>query len=56
MNVLTLKEKVGYGLGDTACGFLWNATMLLLAFFYTGVYGISPSAMGLDYDTSNNVF
>jgi Na+/melibiose symporter-like transporter len=27
---LTMKDKIGYGLGDTACGFVWQATMFLL--------------------------
>ncbi|PMH44468.1 symporter YagG [Vibrio sp. 10N.286.49.B3] len=46
MGKLTLKEKIGYGLGDTACGFIWNATMILLAFFYTDVFGIPAGVMG----------
>ncbi|MCQ1059784.1 glycoside-pentoside-hexuronide (GPH):cation symporter [Photobacterium sp. ZSDE20] len=46
MEKLSLKEKIGYGLGDTACGFIWNATMILLAFFYTDVFGIPAGVMG----------
>ena len=30
MMPLTMKDKIGYGLGDTACGFVWQATMFLL--------------------------
>ena len=30
MTQLTMKDKIGYGLGDTACGFVWQATMFLL--------------------------
>ncbi|MCV5105874.1 hypothetical protein OFB66_24625, partial [Escherichia coli] len=26
MTQLTMKDKIGYGLGDTACGFVWQAT------------------------------
>ncbi|WP_258925443.1 hypothetical protein, partial [Klebsiella pneumoniae] len=25
MTQLTMKDKIGYGLGDTACGFVWQA-------------------------------
>ncbi|MDW6093539.1 glycoside-pentoside-hexuronide (GPH):cation symporter [Vibrio rhizosphaerae] len=46
MEKISLKEKFGYGLGDTACGFIWNATMILLAFFYTDVFGIPAGVMG----------
>jgi Na+/melibiose symporter-like transporter len=34
------------GLGDTACGFVWQATMFLLAYFYTDVFGLSAGIMG----------
>lgn len=43
---LTMKDKIGYGLGDTACGFVWQATMFLLAYFYTDVFGLSAGVMG----------
>lgn len=46
MNTLSFKEKLGYGFGDLACGFIWQATMILLAFFYTDVFGIPASVMG----------
>ncbi|WP_413739846.1 glycoside-pentoside-hexuronide (GPH):cation symporter [Sodalis sp. RH14] len=44
--MLTIKEKIGYGLGDTASNFVWKSTLLFLAFFYTDVFGISPGVMG----------
>jgi len=46
MMQLTMKDKIGYGLGDTACGFVWQATMFLLAYFYTDVFGLSAGIMG----------
>ena len=46
MTQLTMKDKIGYGLGDTACGFVWQATMFLLAYFYTDVFGLSAGIMG----------
>ncbi|MDU1025629.1 MAG: hypothetical protein E7A38_08630, partial [Leclercia adecarboxylata] len=30
----------------TACGFVWQATMFLLAYFYTDVFGLSAGIMG----------
>lgn len=46
MNKLTLREKIGYGLGDTACGLIWYSTIILLSYFYTDVLGIPPAIMG----------
>ena len=45
MTQLTMKDKIGYGLGDTACGFVWQATMFLLAYFYTDVFGDRKSVV-----------
>ncbi|MDF3830175.1 MULTISPECIES: glycoside-pentoside-hexuronide (GPH):cation symporter [unclassified Pseudocitrobacter] len=44
--MLTFKEKIGYGLGDTASNLVLKPTMLFLAYFYTDVFGISAAAMG----------
>jgi sugar (glycoside-pentoside-hexuronide) transporter len=41
-----MKEKIGYGLGDTGCNFVWQTVMLFLAYFYTDIYGLSPAHMG----------
>lgn len=46
METLSFREKLGYGFGDLACGFIWQATMILLAFFYTDVFGIPAGVMG----------
>lgn len=43
---LSVKEKIGYGLGDTACNFVWQTVILFLAYFYTDIYGLSPAHMG----------
>lgn len=43
---LSLKEKIGYGLGDTASHFVWDMVGFWLLFFYTDVYGISAAAAG----------
>ena len=43
---LSFKEKLGYGLGDTASHFIWDMVGFWLMFFYTDVYGISAAAAG----------
>ena len=43
---LSLKEKIGYGLGDTASHFVWDMVGFWLLFFYTDIYGISAAAAG----------
>ena len=43
---LSFKEKVGYGLGDTASNFYYQIFVNFLPFFYTDVFGISAIAMG----------
>ncbi len=40
------KEKIGYGLGDTASNIVFQSVMMYLAFFYTDIFGISAAAMG----------
>lgn len=43
---LSLKEKLGYGLGDTASNIVYQAVGNLLLYFYTDVYGIEAAAAG----------
>lgn len=43
---LTIKEKLGYSLGDTASHFVWDMVGFWLLFFYTDIYGISAAAAG----------
>lgn len=43
---ISLKEKIGYGLGDTASHFAWDMAGMFLFFFFTDVYGISAAAAG----------
>src|SRR5208337_4621801 len=45
--LLTFKEKLGYGLGDTASHFVWDMVGFWLLIFYTDVYGISAAAAGI---------
>lgn len=43
---LSFKEKLGYGLGDTASHFVWDMVGFWLLFFYTDIYGIPAAAAG----------
>lgn len=43
---LSVKEKVGYGVGDTASHFVWDMVGFWILIFYTDVYGISAAAAG----------
>lgn len=43
---LSLKEKVGYSLGDTASHFVWDMVGFWILIFYTDTYGISAAAAG----------
>lgn len=43
---LTIKEKFGYGLGDTASNLMLQVVFNFLIIFYTDVFGISAAAVG----------
>ena len=43
---LSLKEKLGYGVGDTASHFVWDMVGFWILIFYTDTYGISATAAG----------
>lgn len=39
---LSLKEKIGYSMGDLAANLVFQTLMTYLAYFYTDIYGLSP--------------
>jgi GPH family glycoside/pentoside/hexuronide:cation symporter len=43
---ISIGEKVGYGLGDTAANLVWRTLMVFLPIFYTDVFGLSAAAVG----------
>jgi len=43
---LSFKEKLGYGLGDTAANFIFQTLMIFQMAFYTDTFGISAAAAG----------
>jgi GPH family glycoside/pentoside/hexuronide:cation symporter len=45
-NKLSLKEKIGYSLGDTASNLFFQTFIFFMTIFYTDVFGISAKAVG----------
>lgn len=43
---LSIREKVSYGLGDTASNIIFQSVMLFLTYFYTDIFGLSPAVVG----------
>lgn len=43
---LSLKEKIGYGMGDAGSCMIWSVLALYLTWFYTDVYGLNPAIVG----------
>ncbi|SNR76547.1 MFS transporter [Lutibacter flavus] len=39
---LSIKEKIGYSLGDLAANLVFQTLITYLAYFYTDIYGLSP--------------
>ena len=44
---LSIKEKIGYGMGDAGCNMIGGAIMLFLNYFYTDVFGLTPALVGV---------
>ena len=46
VKILSVKEKIGYGLGDSASSIFYKLFTTFLMFFYTDVFGIPAAAAG----------
>lgn len=44
--MISQREKIAYGFGDTASNLIFQTVMLFLAFFYTDIFGISAATVG----------
>lgn len=44
---VSLKEKIGYALGDGAANIAWRGVATFLFIFYTDVFGLSPVTVGV---------
>jgi|JFJP01.1.fsa_nt_gi glycoside/pentoside/hexuronide:cation symporter, GPH family len=47
MEKLSLKEKIGYALGDGAANIAWRGVSTFLFIFYTDVFGLNPAVVGV---------
>ncbi len=45
--VVSLREKICYGLGDSACNVVYGLCSTLLTFFYTDYIGVSVATVGI---------
>ncbi len=43
---ISLKEKIGYALGDGAANIAWRGVATFLLIYYTDVFGLTPAAAG----------
>ncbi len=43
---LSVKEKIGYGMGDAASHIVFDNVMLYMMFFYTDIFGIPAGFVG----------
>ena len=39
--ILSVKEKIGYSLGDLAANLVFQTLITYLAYFYTDIYGLT---------------
>lgn len=44
---ISIKEKIGYALGDGAANIAWRGVSTFLLYFYTDVFGITPAAVAI---------
>ena len=38
---LSIREKIGYGMGDAGCNIIFGAIMLFVNYFYTDIFGLA---------------
>ena len=46
-HIVSLREKICYGLGDSACNVVYGLCSTLLTFFYTDYVGVSAAVVGI---------
>ena len=47
MSSVSIKEKIGYALGDGAANIAWRGVATFLFIFYTDVFGLNPATVGM---------
>jgi len=53
---LPWRERICYGFGDLASCLFWATIMSQLLFFYTGIFGLTAKAAGLNITWENRWF
>lgn len=48
---LSVTEKIGFGAGDMALNVVISSMMLIITFYYTDIFGLSPMDMGILFFT-----
>ncbi len=48
---LSIAEKIGFGAGDMALNVVISSMMLIITFYYTDIFGLSPMDMGILFFT-----
>lgn len=48
---LSVMEKIGFGAGDMALNVVISSMMLIITFYYTDIFGLSPMDMGILFFT-----
>ncbi|WP_372936971.1 MFS transporter, partial [Seonamhaeicola sp.] len=43
---ISIKEKIGFSLGDTASNLVWQTLMIFQLYFYTDVFGLPAAVVG----------
>ena len=46
-NRLSVSEKLGFGMGDAACGIVYSSVTMFLTWFYTDIYGLPAADVGV---------
>lgn len=44
--MITIREKIAYGLGDTASNIIFQSVMMFLMLYYTDIMGLNPAMVG----------
>lgn len=42
---LSVREKIGYGMGDAGCNIIFGAIMLFVNYFYTDIFGLARHSL-----------
>jgi sugar (glycoside-pentoside-hexuronide) transporter len=52
---VSVLEKIGYGVGDTACSLVFTSVTMFLTFFYTDIFGLTAVEVGVMFLTARTL-